>query len=151
MTEPRNESGGVSAPGAGDRSTPRWHALPLEDVLSVLGTTNLGLTEAEAGRRLVRYGPNVLVAAPPDPAWRILVRQFRSVVVGLLVVATALAWWTSDPLDAAAIATVLVLNVLIGFFTELRARRAMEALVRLDAPATVVVRAGNTRQIDARE
>lgn len=151
MTEARHESGSATPPAPGDRPPPRWHALRPEAVLSALGTTHLGLTEAEAERRLARYGPNVLIAAPPDPAWRILVRQFRSVVVALLVVATALAWWTSDPLDAAAIAMVLVLNVLIGFVTELRARRAMEALVRLDAPGAVVVRAAKVRPIDARE
>ncbi len=120
-------------------------------MLSAIDGNANGLSEGEAARRLLRYGPNLLSAAPAEPAWRILVRQFRSVVIGLLVVATALAWWTSDVADAGAILAVLLLNVGIGFVTELRARRAMDALLRLDAPSAVVVREGGTRVVDAGE
>ena len=128
-----------------------WHTLGGDEVLSLLGSSTSGLTDAEARQRLATHGPNVLLRSPPEAAWRILVRQFRSVVIALLVVAGALAWSMGDSLDTAAIGTVLVLNVAIGFVTELRARRAMEALVKLDVPSAVVVRDGATRDIDARE
>lgn len=129
----------------------RWHALAPNAALSALGSDPAGLSENEAKQRLARYGANVLVSTPPEAAWRIFVRQFQSVVVVLLVAAMVLAWWTGDPLDALAIAVVLVLNVAIGFTTELRARRAMEALVRLDVPSAIVLRGGTRRSIDARE
>ena len=128
-----------------------WHALAPDEALSLLASDNAGLADAEARRRLAIHGPNVLLRAPAEPAWRILVRQFQSVVIALLVVAALLAWWMGDRLDTAAIATVLVLNVTIGFVTELRARRAMEGLVKLDVPNAVVLRDGTTRDIDARE
>ena len=128
---------------------PRWHASPAHEVLSAVDGNLSGLSEAEAARRLAYYGPNLLSATPAEPAWRILVRQLRSVVVGLLVVATALAWWTSDVVDAGAILAVLLLNVGIGFATEFRARRAMDALLRLDVPIATVVRKGNARAVDA--
>lgn len=131
--------------------TQRWHALSPAATLAALGSEASGLTDDEAGRRLARYGPNALVSTPPEAAWRILVRQFRSVVIALLVAAMVLAWWTGDPLDTLAIAVVLILNVAIGFFTELRARRAMEALVRLDVPSAIVTRGGTRRGVDARE
>jgi len=117
----------------------RWHAMPVAEVLSVLGADENGLTDAQARRRLDQFGPNALVGAPAEAAWRIFVRQFKSIVIGLLIAATLLAWFTGDPLDSLAIATVLILNVAIGFVTELRARRAMEALVKLDVPFAVVV------------
>ena len=126
-----------------------WHASPAQEVLSALGGEAGGLSDEEAARRLATYGPNLLAAAHTEPAWRILLRQMRGVVVGLLVVATVLAWWTSDPVDASAILAVLVLNVGIGFVTELRARRAMDALLRLDTPSATVVRQGNARTVDA--
>ena len=128
-----------------------WHALPAHEVLSAVEGNASGLSEAEAARRLAHYGPNLLSATPAEPAWRILVRQVRSVVVGLLVVATILAWWTSDVVDAGAILAVLLLNVGIGFATELRARRAVDALLRLDVPSAVVVREGGARAVDAGE
>ena len=131
--------------------TPPWHALPAHEVLSAVDGDASGLSEAEAARRLAHYGPNVLSVTPAEAAWRILIRQARSVVVGLLVVATVLAWWTSDVVDAGAILAVLLLNVWIGFATELRARRAVEALLRLDTPSAVVVREGGVRAVDAGE
>lgn len=131
--------------------TPPWHASPAHEVLSAVDGDASGLSEAEAARRLAHYGPNVLSVTPAEAAWRILIRQARSVVVGLLVVATVLAWWTSDVVDAGAILAVLLLNVGIGFATELRARRAVEALLRLDTPSAVVVREGGARAVDAGE
>ena len=127
-----------------------WHALSAEAVLAAMESSAAGLTTADAMRRLAVHGPNTLVASPAEPAWRIFVRQLRSVVVALLVVASLLALWLGEPLDAAAIGVVLVLNVAIGFGTELRARRAMEALLRLEAPSAVAARDGAMRTIDAR-
>ena len=129
----------------------RWHALPVDDCLTLLGTRRAGLSETEARERLGIYGRNLLVATAVESAWRILLRQFQSVVAGLLAVATVLAWLTSDALDALAILVVLLLNAAIGFFTEFRARRAMEALVRLETPQATVVRAGSRQMIEASE
>ena len=63
--------------------------------------------------------------------------------------AAVLSLLLGDRLEAAAIAVVLVINTLIGFLTEWRARRAMEALLDLDVPRATVVRQGHLRLIDA--
>ena len=128
-----------------------WHALAAEQVQRDLGSGPNGLSDAEAARRLARFGPNRFERVPPGSAWRILLAQLRNVVVALLAVAAALALLTGDPIDAAAIAAVLVLNVAIGFTTELRAHRAMEALVALEVSRARVLREGRWREIDARE
>lgn len=128
-----------------------WHALPVNDAWARLGTSPEGLTPAEATRLLERYGPNRLEIRRPTPAWTILVAQFRSVVVLLLVVATAVAWVMGEVIDASAIAAVLVINAGIGFITELRARRAMEALHRLEVPHATVIRDGQRHEINATE
>jgi Ca2+-transporting ATPase len=127
-----------------------WHALPVDDVLSRLETAASGLSHEEARRRLEHYGENRLELAKPESVWRMLLDQVRSVVTVLLVVAAALAWWLGDPIEAAAIAVVLLINVAIGFFTELRARRAMEALRSLEVPHATVVRDGRRENISAR-
>jgi Ca2+-transporting ATPase len=81
----------------------------------------------------------------------VLLAQLRSVLVLLLVVAAAVAGATGDLADVAAIGAVLVLNVAIGFATELRAHRAMEALLGLEVLRARVVRQGRSRAVDARE
>jgi Ca2+-transporting ATPase len=132
-------------------ATPAFHGLSVDDALRELRSSPDGLTEAEARARLERYGPNLLQVARPRSAWRILLDQLRSVVVLLLVAAVVASIAFGDVADAAAIGAVLVLNTLLGFFTELRARRAMHALLRLDAPRAVVTRDGVRRDIEARE
>ena len=128
-----------------------WHTMPPERVLREQESGPGGLSEAEAARRLARYGPNRFERAPPASAWRVLLAQFRNVVVALLAAAAFLAFLTGDPLDAGAVLAVLVFNVAIGFTTEFRAHRAMEALVGLEVAHARVLREGSWRELDARE
>jgi Ca2+-transporting ATPase len=127
-----------------------WQALPARDALTRLESSPRGLSPAEAEARLRRYGPNHFQRTPPVPAWRVLLDQFRSVLVLLLAAAAAAALLTGDRLDAIAIGAVLALNVAIGFVVELRARRAMEALVALEVTRAHVVRDGVLEEVDAR-
>ena len=130
---------------------PPWHVLEPDAVLAELGSSRNGLSVEEATGRLERYGPNRLEVAPPASALSILVAQFRNVVALLLVAATALAWALGDIPDAIAIGAVLLINATLGFVTELRARRAMEALRQLEVPRAFAVRDGLTVEISARE
>ena len=130
---------------------PGWHVLTPGDALARLESSPDGLTEDEARRRLERYGPNTLRPPQPISVWRILLEQVKSVVVLLLFAAAAVALFLGDPLDAAAIGAVLVINTALGFFTELRARQAMQALLALEVARATVVRNGRTAEIDARE
>ena len=127
-----------------------WHARALANVLAHFGTSERGLSRADAERLLAHYGPNALAAAPAMPAWRILVAQLTSVVMALLCAAAAIAFIAGDRADAYAIVAVLVINVTLGFATEWRARRAMTALLRLDVLHASVLRDGATQSCDAR-
>jgi len=71
----------------------------------------------------------------------------RSVVVVLLGAAGLVALAMGDRIEAAAIGVVLLLNTLIGFVTELRARRAMDALLQFEVPSASVVRAGRAHVV----
>ncbi|MGH7444450.1 MAG: cation-translocating P-type ATPase, partial [Longimicrobiales bacterium] len=126
-----------------------WHAEPIDALLERLGSKADGLTAAEAAQRLERFGPNALQVAKPVSAWKILLDQFRSVVVVLLIVATIAAWVFGDPIEAVAILGVLVINAAIGFVSELRARSAMAALLKLEVPDATVVRDGKARVVES--
>jgi P-type Ca2+ transporter type 2C len=128
-----------------------WHAVPPSEALDRLGSGPGGLDETEAAARLARHGPNVFRVAPPVSAWLVLAAQLRSMIVLLLATAAAIALLTGDALDAGAIAAVLVLNVAIGFVTELRAHRAMESLLDLEVTRAQVLRRGRVLAIDAPE
>ncbi|WP_404405175.1 cation-translocating P-type ATPase [Pelagibacterium halotolerans] len=121
--------------------------LPAPDAPEHLG----GLTTAEAHARLARYGPNLLRRMRAKSAWAILSDQFKSVIVFILVVATAFSVFTGDLIEAAAIALVLVINTAIGFSSELRGMRAMQSLRDLTVPNAVVVRDGHEQVIRSRD
>jgi Ca2+-transporting ATPase len=126
-----------------------WHAMTADQALTAWESTSAGLKDVDIAARVRRFGENRLVVDPPEPAWRIFFRQFASVVVALLVVATLLALATGGRADAIAIAAVLVLNLALGFTTELRARRAMEALLSLQVSRAVALRDGVRQDIPA--
>jgi Ca2+-transporting ATPase len=137
------------------------HREPAEAVVSALGSDPArGLSQAEARRRLGRFGPNRLKSAPETPWWRRLLEQFQNVLVIILLVATAIAmveWLLQDPpetalpFDAIVIFAIVVLNAILGFSQEARAEKSVRALMALAAPESSVVRDGERRRIPAHE
>jgi Ca2+-transporting ATPase len=125
--------------------------MPTAEVLGTTRSSERGLPEREAAARLALHGANDLPKPASRSIWSILLDQLRSIVVLLLAVAAAVSLLMGDVVDAGAIAAVLLLNVLIGFVTELRARNAISGLLALQAPRATVVRDGAEREIDARE
>ena len=126
-----------------------WHSQSADEVLQALSSRRSGLDDAEAQHTLDRVGPNRLQPPQPTSALRILADQFNSVVVYLLIAAIAISFALGDRIESVAIAAVLVINTIIGFVTELRARRAMEALLQFDVSKATVMRSGQLRVVDA--
>jgi Ca2+-transporting ATPase len=127
-------------------------SLSWQEVLKDLNVSGeKGLEEAEATRRRRQYGPNVLREAKKKSGWLILANQFKSLMTGLLTVATALSFLFGDWVEGVTIAVVIFINAVIGFFTELKAVRSMEALYRLSRVDAKVRRNGEVREIPAGE
>ena len=71
----------------------RLHALAPEALAEQLQSdATRGLGQAEAQRRLTQHGPNTLVPAPVRTTLAILVGQFKSLIVALLIAAGAIAF-----------------------------------------------------------
>src|SRR5436305_1621057 len=131
---------------------PHPWSLPPADVAGALGGgPDARLGEAKAARRLEPVGPNRVREARPVSAWTILLRQVQSLVTLLLVAATVASFVFREWAEGIAIAAVILLNTGIGFATELRAVRSMEALRRLGTSATRVRRDGTVREVPAEE
>jgi len=113
-----------------------------------------GLDSREAARRLARDGPNELRAAAPTPAWRRLLAQFRNPLVYLLlaaIVVALVAWIVGGregwPVDVIVIGLIVVMNGVLGYVQEARARNAVAALSRMTAATSTVLRDGELRRI----
>ena len=109
-----------------------------------------GLTDAEAQRRLLQFGPNQLTRIGGRRWPRELAQQFVHPLALLLWAAAALALAAGLATLAAAIVAVVVLNALFAFWQEQQAERAVEALGAYLPPRATVVRDGVRREIEAR-
>jgi Mg2+-importing ATPase len=116
-----------------------------------LGSSEAGLSEAEAKRRLARHGPNALTAERPLSAWRLLARQFTSPLVLLLLLASTLAFALGDHVQTSIIIAMVVLAALLAFVQEYRSHQALEGLRRRLTHHAEVVRDGRAGVVDARD
>ncbi len=120
------------------------------DLCTAFGVTpENGLDSGQAAARLRQYGPNRIEPLPVRSSWRILLDQLKSLVVLLLAAAMSVALLMGDRQEALAILVVLCLNTAIGFFTERKALRSMDALRALGRVETVVRRGGKQLQVPA--
>jgi Ca2+-transporting ATPase len=110
-----------------------------------------GLTSAEAAERLRQVGPNQVEREKAVSPLVLLVGQFKSPVIWLLVAAAAIAGALGELVDAIAIGAIVIINALVGFFQEFRAERAVLALRAMTAPRARVLRDGRASVISAAE
>ncbi|HEX5639792.1 MAG TPA: cation-translocating P-type ATPase [Burkholderiaceae bacterium] len=130
---------------------PAWHALNASEALARLQSSPGGLTQAEAAIRLLRDGHNALPEAKRHSLLVLFARQFADFMIGVLVVAAAVAFVIGEGIEAAAILAIVVLNALLGFVQEWRAEQAMDALRSMAAPRAQVVRDGGRVDLPAAE
>lgn len=128
-------------------------------VVKALGANvEAGLTSQQAAQRLRDIGPNELRSAPRMPAWRRLLRQFQDPLVYLLLAAIAIALlaWVIEgrnegppgwPVDAIVIATIVILNGVLGFVQQAKAENAVAALARMTAVTSAVLRDGRVQRV----
>ena len=129
-----------------------WYQRETDDVLHELATSfELGLTSAEAERRLEQHGLNELQAAAHISPWHILFQQFKNVLIVILLIATLLSAFLGHGIEAVAIAVIVLFAVLLGFVQEFRAEKAIEALRQMAAPTATVLRDGEEVELPARD
>lgn len=129
-----------------------WHLLSAEEAIRKLGSDEekgLGLKEV-AGRQ-EKFGLNRLEEKRELTAFKILLNQFKSILVWILIAAVIVSFLFHDILDAAVILLVVALNAGLGFRQEFKAEKAMEALKKLAALQAKVVRGNSMQKINSEE
>lgn len=130
----------------------QWWRRSVEDVCRLLETdANHGLSQNEAARRLSTFGPNQLPEQKKISPWKIILNQFSSFIVWLLLAAALVAGFLGDWIDAAAISAIVILNASLGFFQEYRAEMSLALLRRMASPISKVVREGKLQSLPSRE
>ena len=139
-----------------DKHRTNWHAMSFEEVEKVLGTSEEGLSDAEAAKRLAEYGKNTLRQKPPKSVWKMIWEQLTDVMVIILLIAAAFSlvmYFLEDEglAECIVILVVIALNATIGVVQEKKAANALEALKNMTAPTARVMREGEESVVPASE
>lgn len=119
-----------------------WHALSIEETISLLQTNTNGLTSQEVKNRLLKVGPNKLETHKGPSFLFIFFRQLFNPLVLILIGATIIKFFVADILTAGVLAGTILIMALIGFFQEVKAEYAMRALKQLTAHKSKIKRDG---------
>lgn len=114
-------------------------------------SSNYGLTEKEAKKRLENYGKNKLTQKKKKSWFILLLSQFTDFMVLVLLGATAVSMVMGEVTEALTILVIVFLNAFLGFYQELHTEKTMEALEKLAAPRAKVIRDDQLREISAEE
>src|SRR6266540_950176 len=112
----------TSGPGA-------FWSLPLDGLFAEVAASVNGLSADEAARRLARDGPNTIEVAHPHRGLRLLLAQFTSPIVLILVAATVLSMALGDAVDGLVILVIIAASGALGFWQEHSAGQAVDALM----------------------
>jgi Ca2+-transporting ATPase len=127
---------------------PHPHTHSVEDILHLCQTdAAAGISTIEAGKRTQTFGPNIYQTQKQKPIWLILLQQFNSPIVFLLVFGAGVSIYFQDYIEAIAIGVVILVNAIIGFSMEMQARSSMQALKEMDVILSKVIRGGKTEEI----
>jgi magnesium-transporting ATPase (P-type) len=125
----------------------KWYQLDAEEVLNKLNTSEAGLSGSEAEKRLEKYGLNKLPEEKGVSRLKIILHQFTSPLIYILIVAAIVTIFLGEYIDTGVIAAVLVLNAIIGYFQEYKAETSVRALKSMVVPKTKVLREGKEKEI----
>ena len=127
-----------------------WSIAPTE-MLQELETSIDGLTIDEAGQRLLRFGGNLLKARKRSDVLTLLLAQFKSPIILILLFATGLSFFLHDSVDALIILFIILVSGLLGFWQERGASNAVAKLLAIVQIRVTVRRDGISKEIPIEE
>lgn len=128
-----------------------WHALPIEQVFETLRSDQNGLTRDEATRRLAEHGKNTLPLRRPPGIVEIVLHQFRSPLIYILLIAGLISILVGDLKDAGFIILVVAINAAIGTAQEWEAEQSALKLQSLLQVMSRIRRNGVWQNLPAEE
>ena len=120
------------------------------DVYSEFKTSQNGLSESEAQKRLAE-GKNEIISAEKDSPILLLIKQFIDPLIIILLISSAISLSIGQFIEATAIFVIVLLAGILGFFQEYKAERAIEALQEMASPYANVIRDGKEKRIHSSE
>src|SRR5688500_9293338 len=128
-----------------------WYSISVEETLKQTGSKQEGLDDAAVQQKLAEHGKNELKAKKKKSPLVIFFRQFIDVMILVLIVAAIVSSFIGEFSDTIVIIVIILLNAVIGFVQEYRAEKAMDALKKMSAPSSHVIRKGKEVELPSVE
>src|SRR5215203_5100410 len=142
----------VDVPGQPRTAPASAYGRPPEEVAAALGVDPaVGLSTAQAAKRLAENGPNALPEEKPTPGWLRFLAQYRNYMQIILVVTAAVSLMIQEWGTAVLLVVLTVLNAVVGLRQEGKAESAMNALKSMVKATARVRRDGTEAQLPAEQ
>lgn len=128
-----------------------WHNCDTETVIKELDTSYSGLSEQEVKTRLITFGRNKLKEPPRISIFSLLLGQFKSFLIVILMAATAISMVIGEVVEGLVILAIVIMAAILGFIQDFRAEKALETLKKMVRPNARVIRNGQDLEISAEE
>jgi Mg2+-importing ATPase len=125
-----------------DSDDEKFWSIHQDTLLQRLETNYNGLTSVTAAERLESYGPNTIKVKKKASSFTLLLNQFRSPLVLILLGSALVAFIVSDSTDGLIIMSIVLLSSIIGFWQEHMSTNAVEALLSIITVKAEVLRDG---------
>jgi Mg2+-importing ATPase len=130
---------------------PAYWSLTSDQLLSALSSTSNGIQQDDAERRLKQYGPNAPNAQPQATALRLLLSQFKSPLVLILIFAATISAFVGEWADASIVLIVVIGSTMLGFVQEYRASNAVAKLRSQVTIKSTVLRNGQAQLLPSEQ
>jgi len=129
----------------------KWYQLSSKEVLQKLGSSEEGLTNEKAKELLTQYGRNKFAEEEKISRIKILLHQFTSPLIYILLIAGVVTIFLKEYIDSGVIFAVVILNSIIGYIQEFKAEESVRALKKMVVPKAKVLREGKEKEINSEE
>ncbi len=127
------------------------HACSEAELLDALQGEANGLSEDSAQKRREQFGRNEMPTVAGTPAWKRLLRQFRSLFIYVLLASGGISYLLGHYVDAGVILAVVFINGIIGFIQEGKAEEALNSILSMAITHCIVLRDGELQTLDSTE
>ncbi len=121
----------------------------IEDIFTALGTSISGLDSNSVARRQAEHGKNVFENHEKRSAFSIIIKQFASPLIFILIVAAVITFLLKEWIEVIVIALAVLTNAGLGFYREFHAENTLEKLSTFIKNRTRVIRDGREFEIDS--
>ena len=129
----------------------RYYSKSVEELFTNFRTSDAGLSNSDASRRLEKYGFNTIPRKEKESLFIIFIKEIIDPIVLLLFLAALFSFFTGEIVDGIGILIIIFIDLIIGTYEENKANKTIDSLQKLVPVSCKVIRNNKEVEIDIKE